>query len=153
MLYYILIVILIAIIAILIFVLSYTGYQLGWYSSLEKPRNYYYTWIYSPIWFIIYGILIYTWSICRKSPLTSGGITLIYLLQMVLLLLYVIFYFYYRSPEKSIPFLIASIIILMAIMLLFIYDPISVMLLSLYLIWLLYLLYSTWQIVIINPIN
>lgn len=150
----ILIILLVAIISVVIFVLSYTGYQFGWYAGLEKPNYYYYDWIYSPIWFLNYGIIIYTWTILmtRSTALTAGGITFLYLLHLILLFLYTFTFYYYRNPEKSLAILIATILSLMMIMIITVLDPILLILLTLYLIWLLYLLYITWQLAILNPL-
>jgi len=43
-------ILIVLVIAIVAFILSYTAVRFGWYQKLEKPALYYNGWVYSPIW-------------------------------------------------------------------------------------------------------
>lgn len=150
----ILIVLVIAIIAI---VLSYTAIRFGWYNKLEKPYLYYNGWVYSPIWYLIYGLVMFSWIRLITDPCNNRVghrilIHVLFLLQLLFMLGWIIELFYYRDITGSMVYLFLSITLLVILILLSISDPLSLFFLILFLSWLLYLLYMTWQLKRLNPV-
>lgn len=145
-------ILIVLIIAITAFILSYTAVRFGWYQKLEKPYLYYDNWVYSPIWYFVYGIVIFTWIRMITSPYHYRVVIhILYTLQLLFILGWIVTFFYYRNPKGSMVWLFIATVILIAIILLSLDDPLSLFLLMLYLFWLLYLLYMTWQLVLLNP--
>ena len=149
-------ILIVLVIAITALILSYTAIRFGWYQKLEKPALYYDGWVYSPIWYVMYGIVMYAWIRMITDPYQQSVgyrimIHILFGLQLLFMLLWIITYFYYRNPRSSMTCLFISIVLLVVLILLSLNDPLSLFLLILYLFWLLYLLYMTWQVAILNP--
>lgn len=144
-------ILIVLVIAIIAFALSYTAVRFGWYQGLDKPDFYYNEWIYSPLWYIIYGLIIYAW-IRMVTILNNKIVThIMFTLQLLFMLAWIITFFYYRNIKGSMVFLFISIVILVVLILMSLNDPLSLILLVVYLVWLLYLLYTTWHLSILNP--
>jgi len=149
-------ILIVLIIAITAFILSYSEVRFGWYRGLDKPYLYYDGWVYSPIWFIIYGIIIYSWIRMVTDPYMQSVryrvmIHILFTLQLLFMLGWIITFFYNKDISNSIYYMFLAIVFLVVLILLSLNDPLSLVLLSIYLFWLLYLLYMTWQISMLNP--
>lgn len=171
-------------VAIVFLFASYTAVRLGWLNKLKKPEAYYDNWVYTPIWYLIYGLIIYSWirltseevetkrirmhcskevevgGIFTKATVLScrltGGIArnliffTLYILQLILLSTWMILFFYIRNMNIALIFLIMSILVLLVIIVFSLIDPPSLMMNTVYLAWLLYVLYVSWRLSALN---
>ncbi len=149
-------ILIVLVIAITAFILSYTAIRFGWYQKLEKPYLYYDGWIYSPIWYFVYAVVIYSWIRLITLPYKQNVgyrvmMHILFTLQLLFMLGWIVTFFYYRNPKGSMVWLFISIVILVVLILLSLDDPLSLFFLTLFLFWLLYLLCMTWQVMKLNP--
>jgi tryptophan-rich sensory protein len=134
--------------AIATLLVSYISIRFGWYEKLSKPEYYYNEWIYSPLWFIFYGVLIYALVRSFQISWLSFGLLLVHL---ILLFLFIYYFFYSKDPYSSIYYITFAIIILIVSIFFVLDDPILVGLLLVYLLWLTYLYHISSSLLIANP--
>lgn len=128
-------------------IIIYPVLRFRWYEILHKSSIHYPSWAHNLLWLIFYGLYACIWYRATVTPL-ANIILLNFLFGIVLwfILLWMILLFYWRKLETSIIMCVFALIMTMVIMVLCINDPLTVLLLSIVIVWIIYLIYITYKL-------